>query len=153
MERIDQVETLRQKAGVSYEAAKAALENSRWDLLDALVSLEKEGRIDKGSTEAYTGKQETEERRETRESGGGVFHAIAESLKAGIKRLNAVSFQICRNGSLKCQISLTAFLLITLITHGFFLPWMLVSLLFGISYRFRDTLGEEGAQPEGGTVS
>jgi len=39
------VETLREKANVSYEEAKAALEASNWDLLDAIVLLEGEGKI------------------------------------------------------------------------------------------------------------
>ena len=37
MEHIDMVEKLRQKANVSYEEAKQALEKNEWDLLDALV--------------------------------------------------------------------------------------------------------------------
>ena len=44
MERMEMVEKLRLKAQVSYEEAKLALENSDWDLLDALVYLEKEGK-------------------------------------------------------------------------------------------------------------
>ena len=41
MTNYEMVELLRQKANVSYEEAKAALEASDWDLLDAIVLLER----------------------------------------------------------------------------------------------------------------
>ena len=45
MEHFEMVEKLRQKANVSYEEAKAALEKCDWDMLDALVLLENEGKV------------------------------------------------------------------------------------------------------------
>lgn len=41
MERYEMAELLSQKAGVSLEEAKAALEENNWDLLDAMVALER----------------------------------------------------------------------------------------------------------------
>lgn len=41
MDRFEMTEKLREKTGVSYEEAKAALETTEWDLLEALVLLEK----------------------------------------------------------------------------------------------------------------
>ena len=49
MTNFEMVEILRDKANVSYEEAKAALENSNWDLLDAMLLLEKEGKVNPGS--------------------------------------------------------------------------------------------------------
>ena len=45
MTNLEMVETLREKANVSYEEAKTALEASNWDLLDAILLLESEGKI------------------------------------------------------------------------------------------------------------
>ena len=45
MTNYEMVELLRQKANVSYEEAKAALEAANWDLLDAIVLLEREGKV------------------------------------------------------------------------------------------------------------
>ena len=45
MNEYEKVEKLREKANVSYEEAKAALEKCNWDLLDAIVLLEREGKI------------------------------------------------------------------------------------------------------------
>lgn len=40
MDRFEMTEKLREKTGVSYEEAKAALEATEWDILEALVLLE-----------------------------------------------------------------------------------------------------------------
>ena len=55
MDHYEMVENLRTKANVTYEEAKAALEASDWDILDALVLLENEGKVNNGETKAeYT---------------------------------------------------------------------------------------------------
>lgn len=51
MEQLEKVDRLRERAGVSYEEAKQALEASGWDLLEAVVYLEKNGRV-KGPEQA-----------------------------------------------------------------------------------------------------
>lgn len=45
MTNLEKVEKLREKANVTYEDAKAALEATDWDMLDAILKLEKEGKI------------------------------------------------------------------------------------------------------------
>lgn len=51
MDNYQKVEQLVNKAGCSYEDAKAALEGCGWDMIDAVISLEKEGKIRKESAE------------------------------------------------------------------------------------------------------
>ena len=46
MEHCEMVERLHEKANISYADAKDALERSGWDMLEALVLLEREGKID-----------------------------------------------------------------------------------------------------------
>ena len=61
MTNYEMVELLRSKANVTYEEAKAALEESNWDILDAMVLLERQGKVtDKGS--AYSTAQDKKER-------------------------------------------------------------------------------------------
>ncbi len=43
--KIEQVEKLREKTGVTYEEAKIALEETNGDLLEAIVNLERQGKI------------------------------------------------------------------------------------------------------------
>ena len=45
MEMIEKVERLRERADVTYEEAKAALEEASGDLLDAMVILERMGKV------------------------------------------------------------------------------------------------------------
>ncbi len=55
MEKIELVETVREKAGVGYADAKAALDACGDDILDALVWLEARGYSQTGTARASTG--------------------------------------------------------------------------------------------------
>ena len=69
MDHYEMVENLRTKANVTYEEAKAALEASDWDMLDALVLLESEGKVN-GAPE-FTTKEKTDDARQTIRNGKG----------------------------------------------------------------------------------
>ncbi|MBR3124089.1 MAG: DUF4342 domain-containing protein [Mogibacterium sp.] len=51
MDNYQKVEQLVTKAGCSYEDARAALEACGWDMLDAVISLEREGKVNKETVE------------------------------------------------------------------------------------------------------
>ena len=51
MDNYQKVEQLVNKAGCSYEEAKSALEACEWDMLDAVISLEREGKVNKETAE------------------------------------------------------------------------------------------------------
>ena len=53
MDNFEKIEQLVNKAGCSYEDAKAALEGCGWDMIDAIISLERDGKIKKESA-AYS---------------------------------------------------------------------------------------------------
>ncbi|MBO5426264.1 MAG: DUF4342 domain-containing protein [Lachnospiraceae bacterium] len=54
MEKLEKVEKLREKTGVSYEEAKGALEACEYDMLDALIYLEKLGKVSAPKMSSYT---------------------------------------------------------------------------------------------------
>lgn len=54
MENWEKVEKIKEKTGVSYEEAKNALEQCNYDMLDALIMLEKAGKIKEKSVNSYT---------------------------------------------------------------------------------------------------
>ena len=58
MDNYQKVEQLVNKVGCSYEDAKAALEGCGWDMLDAVISLEREGKIGKETAEQTAQKAE-----------------------------------------------------------------------------------------------
>ena len=45
MDNLDKVEKLRERADISYDEARAVLEECEWDLLDAVIKLEEQGKI------------------------------------------------------------------------------------------------------------
>ena len=49
MDNYQKVEQLVNKTGCSFEDAKAALEGCEWDMLDAVIALEREGKIEKAA--------------------------------------------------------------------------------------------------------
>ncbi len=59
MERIEMVEKIRKQANISLEEAKDVLERNGWDILDAMVELERAGKI-RGGAETSTENKETE---------------------------------------------------------------------------------------------
>ncbi len=58
MEQIEMIEKLREKADVTYDEAKVILEGTNWNLLDALVALEKEGKLKEAKQMSYTTRQD-----------------------------------------------------------------------------------------------
>jgi hypothetical protein len=86
MDHFEMVEKLREKANVSYEEAKAALEAADWNLLDALVLLENQGKVtgsDPYSTRTEPRDHDRDHRRHA-EAAGRVGRQIA----SGINRLS-----------------------------------------------------------------
>ena len=59
MEHIDMMEKLCEKAGISLGEAKEVLERADWDMLEALVILEKEGKIQPLTTSVSTMEKES----------------------------------------------------------------------------------------------
>lgn len=59
MEHIDMMEKLREKSGISLGEAKDVLERADWDMLEALVILEKEGKIQPLTTSVSTVEKES----------------------------------------------------------------------------------------------
>ncbi len=58
MDNLEKVEQLIAKTGCTYEEAKQALESSGWDMIDAIIELEKSGKIVKETSSFSSGKAE-----------------------------------------------------------------------------------------------
>lgn len=86
MDRFELVEKLVKSTGVSYEDAKTALESSGWDLLDAAVWLEKNGRIEVKTSHFTTDpeqqqqqEQAAEQQRQQQQTRSETVHGYASS--------------------------------------------------------------------------
>ncbi len=156
MERMEKVEKLRERANVSYEEAKAALEANEWDLLDAMVALEKAGKTGAPKQQNYSTSYDQHEEYIP------VKKTVEEQQKKDqprpgrtIRQMFRRFFDICRDnafcithkGNEIVRMPLLAAVVILLFTWKIAIPVMLVALLFGIRYNFegKDDLKEANA--------
>ena len=144
MDNLEKVEKLRERANVSYEEAKAALEESDWDLLDAMVKLEKSGKT--------AGPRQSDFRTsaETQEDYVAVKDKVMEQQNKKVhvgRTLGDVFrsfFRVCRDNALCVnrageqvfRLPLIAMLVILLFTWKILIPVMIIALFFGFRYSF-----------------
>ena len=136
MDHYEMVENLRTKANVTYEEAKAALEASDWDMLDALVLLEGEGKVSgKASGAAYTTQEQPKVETEKKANKG------LASLWAWVKKMfsmgNNNQFVISRKGSELVSMPITVMAILMLVVWPFSLVVLFVGLFLGTRYSFR----------------
>jgi len=149
MDRIEIVEKLKEKAGVSYEEAKDALEKSDWDLLDAIVLLEKEGKV---KETGYTTKKEeppkseSKTRAEESQNADG-FERFTNFLGKMFHKGNTNHLNISQRGEHKFKMPVTVFVLLLLILPmtPLILGLMVIGLFCGFRYKFTGPdLGKNG---------
>ena len=126
------VENLRTKVNVTNEEAKAALEASDWDMLDALVRLEGDGKVPEFTTKE---KEETKTQYNTKAHKGlsGVWFWLKEMLRKG----NNNQFVINRKGNELVAMPITVMALLMILVWRFSLILLFVGLFLGCRYSFR----------------
>ncbi len=139
MDHYEMVEKLRDKANVSYEEAKAALEASDWDLLDALVYLENKGRIRREEESSYTTRHEPKPQRtrEEKENAKGVIARLLGAAARLINRGNKIVFEVSRKGKIVLELPLTVVVLLMIVGFWFLVWALLIGLFFGLRYNVR----------------
>ena len=155
MDNFEKVEKLRERAEVSYEEAKAALEENGWDLLDAMVALEKKGKTESPKQQRYSTSYEQQEE----------LIPVVETVKKQQKDQPRIGrtignmfrrfFQICRDNTLcidhrernVARLPLLVVVILLLCFWKLVLPVVLISLLFGVRYSFegKDDLNKANA--------
>ena len=156
MDRFELVEKLVKSTGVSYEDAKAALEATGWDLLDAAVWLEKNGRIEVKSGHFTTDpeqqqqqaqaaeqqRQQQQQRTEAprgsantgyRSGNRGVIHSIISKIR-GILMDNELV--ICKQSG-EIFLELPIWLAVLLLILAFWPTVIVLVLVFILGFRFR----------------
>ena len=141
MDHFEMVEKLRQKANVTYEEAKAALEASDWDILDALVLLESEGKVkDAEKAPAFTTqekKREAADKNQARETFSSGWAKLWALLKKLFQKGNANQFVITRNGQELLSMPITVLALLVLVLWPGSMFVLFIALFFGARYSFR----------------
>ena len=152
MDNMEKVEKLRERANVTYEEAKKALEENNWDLLDAMVSLEKQGKTREPGQTSYSTSYEQQEQylpvKETindknrRNSERGKLRGLFRKF---IRICRNNSFHVTRGGTDIIQVPVAILVLILLFFWKAVLPVMIIALFFNIRYHFAGKDDLQGA--------
>ena len=137
MEKMEKVEALRNKAGVTYEEAKAALEANNWDVLDAMIALEKEGKVKQTSSskaEVLTGDVVTENGQKG--SSEPKRRKFMNWVKDILRKANRNAFEVSKDGKIILTVPVLVFVIVLLFAFHIVIPLMIIGLFFSIKYHF-----------------
>lgn len=145
MATLEQVERLREKANVSYDEAKAALEACNNDLLDAIIYLEKQGKV-KSEGGFYSSSGSAKEnasveipREEPSEESHGFSDLMRRFGAFCLKLLhisNANYFEVYRYDEKRTSMPVLVLVLLLIFAFWVAIPLLIVGLFFGFRYRF-----------------
>ncbi len=142
MEQFEKVDKLRERANVSYEEAKQALEACGGDILDAMIYLEKLGKTSGMARTGFTAsgqetQQERQEEKEGKKSFGDLMKQFGHWCVRWIEKGNRNSFCIERMEKEILRVPIT--LLVVLLVFAFWVvvPLMIIGLFFDMRYHFR----------------
>ena len=147
MEKLKLVDKLKNKANISYEEAKDALEKSNRDMLEAMLYLEAHGKVQKPSfsifytnesKESYNEngeevnlKKDTNENNfENKNSFEGVFEAICKA----IDTCNNIFIEIIRNSRVILKIPFTVLIVLLFFAFWIVIPLMIIGLFFNMEF-------------------
>ena len=147
MTKLEQIEKLREKANVSYDEAKSALETADGDLLDAIIYLEKQGKVKAPAGEGYysssgadgSGSEngyEKADQKITGESFSETIEKIGKFCVSVINKGNAASFEVLKDHESLAKFPLTVVALLLIFLPYVTIPLILIGMVFNYRYRF-----------------
>ena len=151
MDKLEKIERLRERANVTYEEAKDVLELAGEDVLDAMILLEKQGKVKQPQQSTYSTsyekqedyirvKDKVEEQRLAAPSFGKTIGRVARIV---IQFVIHSSFHISRRGRNIITVPSWVMALVLIGIWKFAIPAFIISLLFGIRYSFEGKDGEK----------
>jgi len=148
MTTLEQVEKLRTMADVSYDEAKTALDATNGDLLEAIIFLEKQGKVSEPAGGGYYSSEKTadavaykgwEKQTNNSSDGKGVISLMKKfgsfCLRM-IRKGNSNNFEVLMGEEIKSSIPVTALALLLIFAFWITIPLIVVGLFFGLRYRF-----------------
>jgi len=140
---IEQVEKLREKANVTYDEAKTALEATGGDILEAIIYLERQGKVEppqNGGRFDFGDKKEPEQKKEYHGNGESISGLIGRFFKwVGkiIKKGNVNIFEVVKNEEAIISVPVTVLVLLLIFAFWIIVPLIIVGLFFGYRYIFK----------------
>ncbi|EGT3617404.1 DUF4342 domain-containing protein [Clostridium perfringens] len=144
MERNEMINTLVRKANISPEEAQEVLEKCNWDLLDAIVYLERRGKVENNEVTAITVVEVKEEKQEEKEDkkkqdekyggigeiAGRMFKFIGKIIRKGTKNF----LEIRKDEQKPIRISLTISMLFLVFLSVPTIVLLIIGLFCGYKY-------------------
>ena len=171
MDKLEKVEKLRDRANVSYEEAKTALDMSGDDLLEAMLLLERQGKVKQPGQSSYSTRYEEQKEydrvadkvEEQKKAAPSFKKSVKNVFRTIIDFVKHTSFNVTRKGKILFTMPSWVFALILLCVWKGLVPVMLVALFFGVRYSFdgdadqteaaNDFLSKAGSFADGFRVS
>ena len=155
MTTLEQVEKLRNMANVSYDEAKTALEEAGGDILQAVINLEKQGKVNAPAGNGYYSSERTAESQpgtsyqanysgnnshsgggDNRETFGHYLKSFGNLCMNLLKKSCSNSFEVLRGGESKASVPILVLALLLICAFWITLPLLIIGLFFGFRYRF-----------------
>ncbi len=140
MDHFERVEKLKERANVSYEEAKQALEACGWDMLDAMIYLEKLGKARvSASFSSEPGKedeQKFEKQEQPKETFGELLCRFGRWCAKWIDRGNRNSFVIEKGKKEVLRVPVTLLIVLVIFTFWIIVPLMVAGMFFDMRYHF-----------------
>lgn len=149
MATIEQVEKLREKANVTYDEAKAALDASNGDLLDAIIYLERQGKVKAPKNDGYyqsganSGAEQKEEPHKAEKepyTGARFSELVGRFIRWCGKMLhlgNINSFEVIRNNNVMISVPINVLILLLIFAFPMVLAFLIIGLFMGCRYLFK----------------
>lgn len=145
MTELEKVEKLRERANVTYEEAKRALDENNGDLLDAMISLEKQGKTKAPKQESfnttydnqeeYTSVEKTIEKKQKTDE-ESLANKIKRFVKIAIQKSKDNHFVVEHKGNQVVKIPAWLFIILLLFGWHVLVPVMIVAMFFSCRYSF-----------------
>lgn len=149
MEKLEKVEKLREKTGVSYEDARNALNACDYDILDAIVYLEALGKVNPPKETSYTTGNELVKNSERFDQVQAEYNENCKKLTFGeavdkffnwfgkiLKKSWEVKFEVTKSGNRVGGMPLLVLILLMLFAFWVTIPLMVIGLFFDFKYSF-----------------
>lgn len=148
MATMEKVEKLREKANITYDEAKAALDAAGDDLLDAIIYLERQGKVKPPQNGGYYNSQsqaepekENQKAKEDIKQHGESFSSLVGRFFKWcgkiISRGNQNSFEVRQNDRVVITIPVTILVLLLLVAFWVIVPLIIVGFFFNFRYVFK----------------
>ena len=153
MERYEMAELLSQKAGVSLEEARQALEENDWDMLDAMVALERAHKTADGGVHVETGAEAPRGVKPVKNvsshEGPGIFSNGFATLWDYVKKLFRIlidnDFVVLHRDKQILAFPVLVLVVLLFASFGLMLVVLLAGLFLDCKYHFAGRqLGQEG---------